>query len=85
MVGTSVTTGNQPLKIASKHPLHGTVQFKHSFVDILSLTPGTVCSEVPQGHEAVDEALQDTDGIKLNLDKKALSSLKVSVKLIYLI
>lgn len=80
VVSTSVTAGNQPLKIASKHRLQGTVQFKHSFVDILSLTPSMVCSEAPQGHQAVDEALQDTDGIKPNLDRKALSSLKVSVK-----
>lgn len=40
MVGTGLKAGNQPLKIASKYSLRGTVQFKHSlFVGILSLTP----------------------------------------------
>lgn len=40
-----------------------------------------VFSEVPQEHQAVDDTPQDAGGIKPNLDKKALSSLK-SVKLI---
>lgn len=44
-----------------------------------------VFSEVPQEHQAVDEALQAAGGIKPNLDKKALSSLWASVKLIGLI
>lgn len=41
-----------------------------------------VFSEVSQEHQAVDDTLEDSGGIKSNSDKKDLSSLKAPVKLI---